>query len=261
MTQSQDHPTRARSRTRIAALLAVLAAALAPAILFSGPRAASGEVGSLPVGIGACTSCHGIDASLSHPLLVRPSAVTPASLPLDAGRLTCLTCHDEDRARGHEARTASGVAYLRGTDSAGGLCVQCHTGGPDAASAHAAGLGRAHLSRGSRRAGPHPGGRLDAESTGCVGCHDGSTASDAGGHAMSISPGEGPSDHPIGVLVSAKSTREDCTIRTPHAIDPRVRLYNNAIGCGSCHNVYSDQEDLLVMSNQRSALCLSCHVQ
>lgn len=78
---------------------------------------------------------------------------------------------------------------------------------------------------------------------------------------MSISPGEGPSDHPIGVLVSAKSTREDCTIRTPHAIDPRVRLYNNAIGCGSCHNVYSDQEDLLVMSNQRSALCLSCHVQ
>lgn len=259
--QSQDCPTRVRPRARVAALLAVLVAALAPAILFSGPRAASGEVGSLPVGIGACTSCHGIDAALSHPLLVKSNGVTPAALPLDAGRLTCLTCHDEEKARGHEARTASGVAFLRGTESAGGLCVQCHTGGSDAASAHAAGLGRAHLSRGSRRAGPHPGGRLDAESTSCVGCHDGSTASDAGGHAMSISPGEGPADHPIGVLVSAKSTREDCTIRTPHAIDPRVRLYNNAIGCGSCHNVYSDQEDLLVMSNKHSALCLSCHVQ
>lgn len=78
---------------------------------------------------------------------------------------------------------------------------------------------------------------------------------------MSMSPGLGPTDHPIGVLVSANSTREDCTIRTPHAIDPRVRLYNNAIGCGICHNVYSDQGDLLVTSNQRSVLCLSCHVQ
>ncbi|MFZ2872894.1 MAG: hypothetical protein WAZ94_00255 [Phycisphaerales bacterium] len=179
-----------------------------------------GEVGSLLVGIGAYTSCRGIDASLSHPLLVRLSGVTPALLPLDPGRLTCLTCHDRDKARGHEAGTASAAAFLRGTEPAGGLCVRCHTAGPEAAAAHAAGLGRAHLSRGSRRAGPHPGGRLDAESTGGVGCHDGSTASGAGGHAMSVSPGAGPTDYPIGALVSAKSTREDCTIRTPHAIDP-----------------------------------------
>lgn len=252
----------ARPRLRVAASLALLFGVLAPAIVLSGPRAAvAGEVGALPAGIGACVSCHTMDSALSHPLLVAPSRGAPARLPLDAGRMTCLTCHDQDKAQGHDSRGTQGESYLRGAETAGGLCIQCHTGGPDAASAHAAGLGRAHLLRGSRRSGPHQAGRLDEESKACVGCHDGSTASDAGSHALPFSPGGDPSDHPIGVLVNAKTQREDCGIRSSQAIDTRVRLYNNAIGCGSCHNVYSDQKDLLVISNQRSALCLSCHVQ
>ena len=44
-------------------------------------------------------------------------------------------------------------------------------------------------------------------------------------------------------------------------LDGRIRLFDQAVGCGSCHSVYSMQPKLLVTSNLRSRLCLSCHVE
>ncbi|MHC4317018.1 MAG: cytochrome c3 family protein [Planctomycetota bacterium] len=43
------------------------------------------------------------------------------------------------------------------------------------------------------------------------------------------------------------------------SLDRRIRLFDNRVGCGSCHSPFADDEALLVMSNLRSRLCLSCH--
>ncbi|HEX2837633.1 MAG TPA: cytochrome c3 family protein [Phycisphaerales bacterium] len=74
-----------------------------------------------------------------------------------------------------------------------------------------------------------------------------------------MKPGQ---DHPIGVVADEPSQeREDWGLRPARLIDRRVRLFGRAVGCGSCHSVYSKRANLLVMNNQNSALCMSCHVQ
>jgi predicted CXXCH cytochrome family protein len=48
-------------------------------------------------------------------------------------------------------------------------------------------------------------------------------------------------------------------LRPESALDRRVRLFDRRVGCGSCHSPYAEGRALLVMSNVRSRLCLSCH--
>jgi predicted CXXCH cytochrome family protein len=93
-------------------------------------------------------------------------------------------------------------------------------------------------------------------------CHDGTTAGDAGWHAGKSSRSTTERDHPVGVKYrdkSASAGSEDVHLVSEKALDPRVRLFNSAVGCGSCHSVYSQTDSLLVVSNQRSQLCLKCH--
>jgi predicted CXXCH cytochrome family protein len=40
-----------------------------------------------------------------------------------------------------------------------------------------------------------------------------------------------------------------------------VKLYEGKIGCGSCHNIYSKEKYMLVISNDSSVLCLECHLK
>lgn len=96
-----------------------------------------------------------------------------------------------------------------------------------------------------------------------MGCHDGATAGDAGVHAGSRRTDSGvPKEHPIGVVYRSHHDQVDpVTLVDRRRLDARVRLFNETVGCGSCHSVYSKQDKLLVMSNQQSRLCLSCHVE
>jgi predicted CXXCH cytochrome family protein len=98
-----------------------------------------------------------------------------------------------------------------------------------------------------------------------MGCHDGASASDAGGgvHAKQMRQGEGGADHPIGIPMRATSRTKDGDFKIANAasLDHRIRLFSGAVGCGSCHSVYSKEPKLLVMSNRGSALCLQCHKQ
>ncbi|NNK62673.1 MAG: hypothetical protein HKO98_05620 [Gemmatimonadetes bacterium] len=48
-------------------------------------------------------------------------------------------------------------------------------------------------------------------------------------------------------------------LRHPDLVDPRIRLFDGNLGCGSCHSVYAGEPGLLVMRNERSRLCTSCH--
>lgn len=105
-------------------------------------------------------------------------------------------------------------------------------------------------------------GDRDPESAACLSCHDGATASDIGSHAVAAGWAPETGEHPIGVRVDRPNRdRDECRMRPVGLIDPRVRLFDRAVGCGSCHSVYSKEENQLVMSNSRSALCLACHLQ
>ncbi|MCA9285954.1 MAG: hypothetical protein KDA22_12095, partial [Phycisphaerales bacterium] len=106
---------------------------------------------------------------------------------------------------------------------------------------------------------------LDAESVSCVGCHDGSVAFDAtfglptGQHARVAAQSMGNS-HPIGVPYRTPDDwPSGAGLRSRFELDRRLRLFDDRLGCGTCHSVYSSRERLLVMSNDRSAMCLSCH--
>lgn len=222
--------------------------------------AALGDDRSVPIG-SRCASCHQFEGVLSHPVSVTPTMAVPAGLPLEGGRMTCATCHETDQDH------PKGGARLREASSGGGLCLECHTGS-ESQLPHLTGM-PAHLSAGS--ASPGGGGvggmgraggaGLDAESLMCISCHDGTVAGDAGVHADSrLGAGEG--EHPLGLLYPGPGERwrEVRLVDIPR-LDRRIRLFDQTVGCGSCHSIYSPQPAQLVTSNLKSRLCLSCHIE
>jgi predicted CXXCH cytochrome family protein len=178
--------------------------------------------------------------------------------------MTCVTCH-EATASHSSPRLAAADKHvgIRGGDAAA-LCLQCHQGASTGTvSIHAASYGRAHPNSKNPTAAAAIGDGVDAESRSCMACHDGAAASEAGSHAVRLQPADPLSDHPIGVSMRAPATARgaDFKIANPVAIDHRIRLTDGKVACGSCHNMYSQERAKLVMSNQGSALCLSCHRQ
>ncbi|UCD27558.1 MAG: hypothetical protein JSV03_10615 [Planctomycetota bacterium] len=105
----------------------------------------------------------------------------------------------------------------------------------------------------------------------CLGCHDGTVATSTIGssHALLAGLREGFAapdsfvwrDHPIGVPYP-RNNREYQPLAFVLA-KGRVRLPEGRIECISCHDPHSEAkiDPMLVMSNKRSALCLSCHVK
>jgi len=227
---------------------------------------------------------------MSHPVGVAPTMRVPDDLPLDHGTVTCLTCHLDGGPEGHSRASRTHDGMLRRA-SAPALCVSCHTGRQHSAKAmHAAYSGRAHL----RRRGSAERRMLNAESSllrtpnlalstsialddesrTCLSCHDGTTATDIG-----LGSDGGPithaSGHPVGVAYRSIGGLASSSIVAPtgsggtllgygqlvpvSTLDPRIRLFDGNIGCGSCHSPYSQEHGLLVMDNYRSRLCLSCH--
>lgn len=142
------------------------------------------------------------------------------------------------------------------------LCSQCHSGDAmTAKSMHPTALGRAHLAAVDRTGGSA--GKLDQESRTCLSCHDGMLAGDA---AHSDSVGVGSDNHPVGITYgnTLRGTgpikyKSDMPVVAASALNPRLRLFNGQIGCGSCHSLYSKEKQYLAISNDRSRLCLSCH--
>jgi predicted CXXCH cytochrome family protein len=94
-------------------------------------------------------------------------------------------------------------------------------------------------------------------------CHDGAIAGDAGGHQTRRLAFDGSTEHPVGVELRDRNVGQpDEILFVGHsALDPRIRLFDGKVGCGSCHNQYSSRESLLVMSNHQSRLCLACHIE
>lgn len=105
----------------------------------------------------------------------------------------------------------------------------------------------------------------------CLSCHDGTVATSTIGSAHAIligvregfgAPGEeGLRDHPIGVKYP--SGRRDYRPESFVVSQGRVRLPGGRVECISCHDPHNEAgvDGMLVVSNRRSALCLTCHVK
>jgi predicted CXXCH cytochrome family protein len=207
-----------------------------------------------------CGGCHKIDATFSHPIGVAASSRIPAGFPTTNGRITCVTCHDDSSAAAHSAARTQHTSLLRAPEK--GFCTNCHDpAGNRRHDLHAGSVQKAHARWSEEKKQTEQeaiaSATFDLASSSCLGCHDGTTAS-AVDHTIRFSSSPWASGHPIGV--EYRENRRGSTRLKPRAmLDPRIRLFDDAVGCESCHSLYSQQSGLLVMSNERSALCLSCH--
>jgi len=104
----------------------------------------------------------------------------------------------------------------------------------------------------------------------CLGCHDGTIATSTMGtsHALLAGVREGFAvpegfvwrDHPIGVRypVGRRDYRPQSFVEKAG-----IRLPEGRIECVSCHDPHNThgRENMLTVSNRRSALCLTCHIK
>lgn len=204
----------------------------------------------------------------NHPLdvTIPPDMTVPDAWPLAKdGTLTCLTCH-------HTLPPADGSSSynLRDWDdkapgNARAFCSRCHTeqAQDSASGAHWMALQVAHVRKTSdKRVGR--GGRTDSESRRCLGCHDGVTATDAGGgygQGRRRAIGAGAKDHPVGVVYGRQRPGEGPPAKLRHqaSLPKQVRLPEGKVSCVSCHDLYSPEPGRLTVTNKGSALCFTCH--
>jgi predicted CXXCH cytochrome family protein len=213
-----------------------------------------------------CSDCHDVSESLlTHPVDVTPEHTRiPADMPLSLeGTLTCSTCHDIHSSY----RTPFGTPshFLRRQVSGRQFCIICHresVGGESLS--HAEVIEQAHFK--SRYYITDNSRTIDDVSAECLSCHDGSVGklSVIGVGNWSHSEGFMSYDsgtHPIGVSYRDAFRKSPDGFRPPSMLDERIKLVNGQVSCISCHNLYAETPMKLVMSNEKSRLCLACHIK
>lgn len=115
-----------------------------------------------------------------------------------------------------------------------------------------------------------PGSDLNSASLLCLSCHDGVIAPDvyASAHGTNwsdqagtgLAPGRNRlTSHPVGIKYPSAAAKYN----SPEAVmaDGRIKLPLGRIQCTTCHDPHNTHRHngLLVISNDRSRLCLSCH--
>ena len=119
-------------------------------------------------------------------------------------------------------------------------------------------------------------GQPDGSSILCLSCHDGTTAlgsvlSRSGEISFmsgisTLPPGSSnistdlADDHPISFDYTTGMAAADGQLKDPTAIVPPVSLRNGRMQCTSCHDPHRNlTNDFLLVTNQFSELCFSCH--
>lgn len=222
-----------------------------------------------------CGTCHETNTLFSHPVNISPSMQVPEGLPLYRGQVVCTTCHVNDNPAAHAEARVSDKSLLRMDLTPEQLCLKCHDPmSGNRVDLHATALNQAHMSRvitdevngGVKKSldSDFGGERIDGESQMCLTCHDGTVASAASASSSSAFGGSFSDievNHPIGVNYDSQSRGmdRDSDLQHKSMLDPRIRLFDNRVGCNSCHSLFSRDDHHLVMSNYGSKLCLSCH--
>jgi len=105
---------------------------------------------------------------------------------------------------------------------------------------------------------------IDSFSKDCLSCHDGLQATDVSvdyrsrpGSSRTGRPVSGK-DHPIG-MDYASYAAFGRGYKPASMLNLKMVLVNGKVGCLTCHNPLNPEKSHLVMSDYRSALCLTCH--
>jgi predicted CXXCH cytochrome family protein len=192
-----------------------------------------------------CGSCHRGAKEMSHPTGFRPTRSVNASLPLDGqGQLTCSTCHDVHG-------TSAGL--LRGSARGRDFCAGCHDAGFFTAMKDRGESLTVSAHIDARRTFSRVG--VDGYSARCLSCHGDSGEQHSG--SRGLRHGGGRSNHPVGV--SYTDALRHGTYRLPASLPRQVFLPDGKVGCVSCHEGYSREHGRLVMTLDKSRLCMSCH--
>jgi predicted CXXCH cytochrome family protein len=166
------------------------------------------------------------------------------------------------------------------------ICKPCHT--PHSANTAAGRLWNHSLSTASYTLFDGSTGTsadLDRESRLCLSCHDGTVALDSfgGRTGTNFIPGSAnvgtnlSNDHPIGkeaVYPTTTSTRFNAqnashqvvstwgSLRLKEWVDT-AGVSQYVVGCRTCHNVHNagNFDHMLYFSNDKSHLCLTCHIK
>ena len=212
-----------------------------------------------------CLRCHtGIKVTMSHPVGIKPTFKLPLDMPLDwKGELTCTTCHrmhgDDDN------RFFFTNKFLRRNSTGKAFCLECHQNNflSNRSMSHSIVQDTAHytpVDDFSQAA------TLDESSAFCLTCHDGSLAPDESSAVIERTAGiwrhgdaGNRSSHPLGVSYIKAHAGKPHAYRRISSLPSTIRLPSGKVECLSCHNLYSKNEHLLSVSNERSRLCLSCH--
>lgn len=203
-----------------------------------------------------CRYCHEeLNDQNSHPSQMVPRMKIPDGFPLDwMGRVTCATCHDP-----HAENWGVNRNLLRGEVAGRDFCILCHDEFKQAQGLHLI----AEIVHSRKESEPSIGKRgaaLDAQSSICVSCHDeavGMVADPGTSIERAMYRGRNMG-HPIGFKY-AEATRHNRKYIPVGSLPAVITLVEGKVGCTSCHNPYSREKFMLVMSNSGSALCLACH--
>jgi len=212
-----------------------------------------------------CLRCHvEVRVTMSHPLGVKPTFELPSDMPLDwKGELTCSTCHIMHSL--DDNHFLFGNKFLRRNSTGKDFCLECHQNNflSNRSMGHSVAQNGAHY---TPLDSPRDDNTIDESSTSCLTCHDGSLAKDEGSGIVERSAGiwrhggaTNRSSHPLGVSYSRAFMDKPRAYRQMATLPATVRLPEGNVECVSCHNLYSQNEYLLTVSNERSRLCLTCH--
>jgi predicted CXXCH cytochrome family protein len=247
---------------RVAVMLALTAALIAPIILFAkkGVHKFEGSCENCHVSLkeakmfvrsidSLCADCHR-SIGLSHPTGSKPSMPMPEGFSLDwTGRMTCATCHDIHG----EAKY-----LLRSGTTGREFCLLCHQLGEGK---HGGVVATAHSSSTRKLKGlevTDANNPLDRETMTCLSCHDstigGAARATVGSGVWSHNQG---ASHPIGTSYSSAYNRKRAGLHPLSRVNPSLRFYNGKVGCGTCHNPYSKEPHILAM--KAKDLCNACH--
>ncbi|MBW7989980.1 MAG: cytochrome c3 family protein [Planctomycetes bacterium] len=219
-----------------------------------------------------CTSfgCHDYDTILNHPVNVSVNSTIPEDMPLDGLRITCLTCHNQTKSSNLSVDIDGGQERRLRIPNEVNLCGSCHRKMPGnlKKQSHWQFSSRAHLGQINRQSGLSSNsaqaiGGIDIESRTCISCHQNITVTMPGENESTSSQKrkrwQSMKDHPIGMEYSRVALRKTTRYKYPLVRNDRIRLFDDKMGCGSCHSLYSQEKKHLVQSNFRSALCFQCH--
>jgi predicted CXXCH cytochrome family protein len=200
-----------------------------------------------------CETCHSeLREPKSHPTDIYPTLSIPKDMPLIEGKLTCITCH---YVHPQERNLFIKKHYfLRRQIRGPFFCSVCHKIDE-----------KGHIILENVHAGTYRvtdrTTSIDRMSLECIECHDryitepvDSLGAGEWEHINKIS-------HPIGVSYKESIARKMGEYQPASMLPPEIRLFDGKIGCGTCHNIYSKERFMLVMSNVKSRLCLECHIK